>query len=115
MVEEGCEMLGDLTLLLAFAVHARYVLRDVEGLLSGEEKRKKTKKVKAAESPAEETPKTAAVVGTSKATPSTATASPRFGSTQTARIDPPQNPVESRRLSKAERRAQRRLARDQDE
>ena len=42
MVEEGCEMLGDLVLLLAFAVHARYVLRDVEGLLPAEEKRKKS-------------------------------------------------------------------------
>ena len=33
MLEEGCEMFGDLSLLLAMVLHARYVLLDAEGLL----------------------------------------------------------------------------------
>lgn len=34
MVEEGCEMLGDLLLLVSMTLHARYVILEAQGLLS---------------------------------------------------------------------------------
>jgi hypothetical protein len=119
MVEEGCEMLGDLVLLLGLAIHARYVLLEVQGLLPERSRRKKVKREKAAsaepasaESTSAKERPAASIVASSSTRP--AAASTRPGGVQT-RVDPPQNPLESRRLSKAERRAQRRLARERDE
>ena len=50
MVEEGAEMLGDLLLLTAMVLHARFVLLDAEGRLA--EKKKKPKKRKKRKKPA---------------------------------------------------------------
>lgn len=58
MLEEGCEMAGGLLLLLSMALHARYVLRDIQGLIvhaeesvdeEAVEKPKRSAKKKAAE------------------------------------------------------------------
>ncbi len=39
MLEEGCEMAGNLFLLLSMALHARYVIRDVQGLIAHPEEK----------------------------------------------------------------------------
>jgi hypothetical protein len=129
MVEEGCEMMGNIVLLLAMSIHARYVLMDVQGLLPEREKAK-TKRRRSAESAksavdaeeiAKEGSKDAAAV---EKRPAAASAGSKPSVTPTpiirpsgnqARIDPPQDPLEGRRLSKAERRAQRRAAREREE
>lgn len=43
MVEEGCEMLGHLLLLLTMAVYARHVIRDAQGLVPAREPKKAKK------------------------------------------------------------------------
>jgi hypothetical protein len=49
MLEEGCEMVGDLFLLLGMGLHARYVILDAQGLLAARPaKRKKPEEVKPA-------------------------------------------------------------------
>lgn len=54
MVEEGCEMLGDLLLLLSMTVHARYIIRDVQGADgASEQKPKRRRKVATKEGDAE--------------------------------------------------------------
>lgn len=111
MAEEGCEMLGDLMLLMAFSIHARYVLRDVQGLLDG---KRRTKKKKAAEEAAAAPANATGAESTSTAKP-TPKSAPGAAST-TQRVDPPENPsVPDRKLSKAERRQMRRATRDRDD
>jgi len=46
MVEEGAEMVGNVLLLLAMGLHARYVILDAEGLLPEREPRVKKKRAK---------------------------------------------------------------------
>ncbi len=50
MLEEGCEMVGNLCLLLAMTLHARYIIRDIQGLVvhrkKDESKSKPAKKTK---------------------------------------------------------------------
>ncbi|MEX2119766.1 MAG: hypothetical protein WD847_09240 [Pirellulales bacterium] len=43
MLEEGCEMVGNLCLVLAMALHARYVILDAQGLIPVREKPKQQK------------------------------------------------------------------------
>ena len=129
MVEEGCEMLGDLVLILALCVYARYVLLDVEGLLPRAAKRKKTKRGKAAETSGSEdatTSKKRDDLGSVATASAGSASSQRSGkaSEKTAskpasepasrRIDAAENPLDSRKLSRAERRAQRRAGRGED-
>jgi hypothetical protein len=57
MLEEGCEMVGNLFLLLTMTLHARYVILDAQGMLSA--KREKPAKPKA-EKPAKTEKKTEA-------------------------------------------------------
>lgn len=56
MVEEGCEMLGNLLLLLSMTLHARYVILDAQGLLPVREAKPKAAKKPKAKVVKEETP-----------------------------------------------------------
>jgi hypothetical protein len=135
MVEEGLEMLADLLLLLAMGLHARYTIRDIRGLVkhrkAAEEgdlaERPKRRKSDLEMPPAEPRESTSP----SKPAPSAAVApsakppfDPRPESARpsaslaskltlgTTRADPPQS-APPRRLSKAERKALRRMQRMQ--
>ncbi|MBL8826150.1 MAG: hypothetical protein JNM18_04140, partial [Planctomycetaceae bacterium] len=116
MIEEGCEMVGNLFLLLAMTLHARHVIFDIEGLLpkktakSGEEK--KPRRVKA---DAEGESSSAARRSDLSPTPKAGISSSTLKSTTSSslRVDPPE-PAD-RRLSKAERKQLRRQMRDDDE
>lgn len=58
MVEEGCEMLGDVLLLFSMAIHARYTILDAQGAIA--HKAKKSKAAKPEKAPAGETKKESA-------------------------------------------------------
>jgi hypothetical protein len=133
MVEEACEMLGDVFLLLAMTLHARHVVFDIEGKLKSSQAKPKRRR-KTATKEDEETEEssqrssapatirekkavaavsgsqsgsTAAGRATSKTSESRPTGSKPGG--QVLRTDPPENVLAGRKLTKAERRAQRRL------
>lgn len=139
MVEEGCEMLGNLFLLTALAVHARHVLLDIEGLLPTSGKRRK-KKAKAEPAAAEASASSASKRDDLSASRTTATSPAASGSAKpaaggassvdkrtsttpskpassesTRRVDAAEDPLAKNRLSRADRRAQRRANRDRDE
>ena len=123
MVEEACEMLGDVLLLLAMTLHARFVIFEVEGK-STEARPKRRRKVakteqSAAASAGDEleaaTPRVrerksaaspAAVQrqSTAKSSTQAAPASVMLNKTsggQVLRADPPQNPLSGHKLTKA--------------
>jgi hypothetical protein len=52
MAEEACEMVGNLLLLLAMATHARFLIRDIQGLNKKPKKKRATNSKPAAEAPA---------------------------------------------------------------
>lgn len=115
MIEEGCEMVGNVFLLLSMTLHARYVIMDIEGLVpkknakADEEKKPRRAKVDS------ETTATAAK-RSDLATPAKAAISSstlKSPTSSSLRVDPPQETA--RKLSKSERRAIRRQLRDEDE
>lgn len=139
MVEEGCEMLGNLLLLTALAIYARYVLMDVEGLLPTSGKRRK-KKAKAEPAQTEASASSASkrddlsasrtavttpiasgsakpAVSAASAVDKRASAAPSKPAAPAAarRVDAAEDPLAKSRLSRTERRAQRRATRDRDE
>jgi hypothetical protein len=127
MLEEGCEMAGNLLLLMAMAVHARYRVLEAEGLLEVREAkprrwfrrskeaatteaeaetpttRKRRKKSSDVETPTpvEQTGKQTSAQSSKTAVANPASARPNF------RVDPPQTGVAKPKMSKAERRAMR--------
>lgn len=66
MFEEGCEMTGNLLLLLAMATQARYLIRDINGLVVKKTRKKTTKRSGKTKKPAD--------TSTAKPTPSAASA-----------------------------------------
>jgi hypothetical protein len=127
MIEEACEMAGDVLLLLAMTLHARYVIFEVEGKFTEArpKRRRKVTKTEPAEAAAansgEPVPpamrvrerKSAVVAAAGQNPPSTKPAAPTSVTLskpggQILRADPPENPLAGRKLTKAERRAQRR-------
>lgn len=129
MVEEACEMIGNVFLLLSMTLHARFIIFDVEDD-SGESKPKRRRKAAAkpddAESAASQDDEPAAPAPTRVRKATTRDkdlaiaansgdkpAGPRASITrpngQVLRTDPAENPLSGRKLTKAERRAQRRL------
>lgn len=137
MLEEGCEMLGNLLLLLAMTVHARWVIMDAEGLIPARPpKPKKERKPRpqpaegddaddellAGRDAPERKPKRAEpVAGQATAAPSKpavrpasviAASSPNRGA---VRVDAAEETGSQAKLSKAERRALRRQMREERE
>ena len=118
MVEEGCEMLGNVFLLLSMTLHARYVVLDAEGALpkksSKDGEPRKTRKVRIDDEGS--TPVTARRNDLSTSAPARITAA--TVSTPAAkpgmRVDAPQS-SNDRKLSKQERKAIRRQMRDDDD
>lgn len=135
MLEEGAEMAGNLLLLLSMAIHLRYVCLDAEGRIVARPKRER--KAKAAKQPSgdksdasdakpsakrrtEVTPSPAPAMVTQKAAalveksaaPLQAALAARQQGAQ-LRVDPPQPQGGQHRLSKAERKALRRMQRTQ--
>jgi hypothetical protein len=144
MIEEGCEMLGDLLLLLAMSLHARHTIFDVQGKLStGDAQRKRVRRKKATAETVPDTaeenasaprrPKRTAApavpepaeprlpVKTAPTPTPVRTESPRPVPASekrpapqvNLRADAAQPPVPAPKLSKAERRAQRRRDREE--
>lgn len=130
MLEEGCEMAGNLLLLLAMAVHARYRVLEAEGLLEVREEKTRRRwfrrSADAAQTAEAETDSSSSTTRkrrkrTDAATPSSDDQKPKAPSTPPSkpavsnpiankpnlRVDPPQNSVPKPKMSKAERRAQR--------
>lgn len=141
MVEEGLEMLGNVLLWLGCTLHARYIVRDIQGLIPPRKQRKKgeasseeaTKPRRRRRAAAAETegdaqasskPKRAAKPAVASKTTTTAaaskaaetsSASSKTATTSTGdqiRVDQPEDALNSR-LSKAERRAMRKERRKQ--
>lgn len=125
MLEEGCEMVGDLFLLFAMAAHARYVILDSRGEWGARQakakkaSRKEAEKQAALASPgaaAGNSQKPADVPGAkgSLAKPGTPVSQPVRSAN--VRIDPPSDGPLRHRMSKAERKALRRQQQsDQDD
>lgn len=138
MVEEGAEMIGNLFLLLSMAIHLRYVCLDAEGKVVArpkKERKAKAAKVEATEKTDETEKKTAAkrrsdvapapapVMATQKAAALVEKTTSSPGPLQAAmaarqqgsqlRVDPPQPAGGPNKLSKAERKALRRMQRSQ--
>lgn len=137
MLEEGAEMVGNLLLLLSMALHLRYVCLDADGKIAPRSKRARPKKArKAAASPAVDTDQKpaaalrrtdvptapAATMVTQKAaaivekSPTAVNSLAASLAARHNRVDPPQQDFGNRKLSKAERKALRRMQRsEQDE
>jgi len=129
MVEEGCEMVGNLFLLLSMVLHARFVILEAQGLLperkrrskgkeeatSAENESRRTRRKRSADEPA--TAAAAATSGRSELAASAtrgSTASTSRAQLRTDQHDSTQQP--HTRMSKAERKAARRSQRyDEDE
>jgi hypothetical protein len=97
MLEEGCEMLGDLCLLLSMVLYARQIIREIDGTAGRESRRAKRKAGKPAEEksatkpsakPAQGAISTAATTAVSAATVAAAKVETRPGGGQ-VRKDPP--------------------------
>lgn len=142
MLEEGAEMVGNLFLLLSMSVHLRYVCLDADGKVVARPKKvKKPKSAKAEKAKASDgaeskpapprrrndvsaslapvmvTQKAAALVekSNSASSPLASAVAARHGGAQ-LRVDPAQSDFGNRKLSKAERKALRRMQRvDQDD
>ncbi len=142
MLEEGAEMVGNLFLLLSMSLHLRYVCLDADGKVVARPKKVRKPKVAKAEKaktsadaeskpavvrrrtdvpsspmPAMVTQKAAALVekSSSSSSPLASAVAARHGGAQ-LRVDPPQSDFGNRKLSKAERKALRRMQRvDQDD
>jgi hypothetical protein len=140
MLEEGAEMIGNLFLLLSMAIHLRYVCLDAEGkVVARPKKERKAKAAKAAKTetaatdaetekksaaakrrtevapapaPVVATQKAAAIVEKAAPAPLQAAMAARQQATQ-LRVDPPQPAGGPNKLSKAERKALRRMQRTQ--
>lgn len=140
MLEEGAEMIGNLFLLLSMAIHLRYVCLDAEGKVvprpKKERKAKAAKQEAAAETTGPEkkpapakrraevaptapvaavtTQRAAAIV--EKAAPTNslqAGVAARHATGAQLRVDPPQPDLAQRKMSKAERKALRRMQRSE--
>jgi hypothetical protein len=132
MVEEACEMAGFLLLLLSMTLHARFVIYEIEGKYTDAKPKRRRKLVKAESTEAEaassdepsatttRTRERKLVTAPSAAISASAKSVVRPAATSTSmtlnkpggqvlRADPPENPLSGRKLTKAERRAQRRL------
>ena len=141
MLEEGCEMVGNLLLLLAMTLQARWVIMDAEGLIPAKapkpkkERKAKARPAEAAESEAVESesrrekPKRAAEPAVSNATAAAKPASKpvpaavakppvvlgTFMNRGNVRVDAPDSSHPQSKLSKAERRALRRQLREEQD
>jgi hypothetical protein len=139
MVEEGAEMVGNLLVLLTMAVHARWVILDAQGLVQAPAEKPKKKPRKAAtetteamdekaendtrptpasavdarpKRPAEPRPAPAEIHGRKTVGQPSAPTPPVRAA---ARIDEAQSAPQRHKLSKAERKAMRRLQRADDD
>lgn len=130
MVEEGAEMIGNLMLLLAMGLHARYVILDAEGLVAPRKKREKQAFEDETDPPWEQVRRPMAArsvivhpphgIAPPSKTPTSA-APPRLAVSMSAQVDAAQpsaaasdsdqadqaGPPVQRKLSKAERKALR--------
>lgn len=116
MVEEGLEMGGNLLLVMAMLLHARYVVLESQGLLTAKPKAAKATKKTAEPAPTRRkraATDTAMSSSSSRSDLPTATATTARSKTATAtqRTDEAEAPTPKQRLSKAERRAMRRQQR----
>lgn len=137
MLEEGAEMVGNLLLLLSMALHLRYVCLDADGKIVTRPKKVRLKKAKqtappsndedtkpaarrrndvpTAPAPAMVTQKAAAIVEKSPAPTNSLAASLAARHNTQLRVDPAQQDAGHRKLSKAERKALRRMQRSEQE
>ncbi len=142
MLEEGAEMVGNLFLTLAMAIHLRYVCLDADGKVIARPKKVRQPKARKEAKPAADddadqksaaarrrsdvpatpaptmvTQRAAALVEkTTAPTNSLAASLAARHSGQQLRVDPPQSDLGNRKMSKAERKAMRRMQRvDQDD
>lgn len=119
MVEEGCEMVGNLFLVLAMTLHARYVILQSQGLLPQRRKKEDQSGTKeAAESkPRRRQRQQATAETTSQATTDLPTTAPAQAPARSStRVDAAEERSTAKpRLSKAERRAMRRRKREERE